>query len=150
MDKSSLQKLCIITLNVRGLRNIAKRQLVFTWLKNHRFDIVCLQKTYCTRELISDFDKRWGSKTWHSESISNHSRGVCIMINPKLNYQVIMNQCDTESRKVFLKIKIGNNIINILNIYAPNNITEKKLFFNNLYQWTEEVLSGLVVSKFGI
>ena len=25
MDKSSLQKLCIITLNVRGLRNIAKK-----------------------------------------------------------------------------------------------------------------------------
>ena len=126
MELSHLKKLSIITLNVRGLSQSHKRQILFTWLKKHKYDIICLQETYCTRDILSDFDKNWGAKTWHSESISNHPRGVCIMINTELQHEIITYHCDSEGRKILLKIKIANDIFNILNIYAPNNINEKK------------------------
>ena len=141
MELSHLKKLRKITLNVRGLRQSHKRQILFTWLKKHKYDIICLQETYCTRDILSDFDKNWGAKTWHSESISNHSRGVCIMINTELQHEIITYHCDNEGRKILLKIKIANDIFNILNIYAPNHINEKKQFFNSLYQWTENYIS---------
>ena len=36
---------------------------------------------------------------------------------------------------------MGNDIVNILNIYAPNNIKERKQFFDSLYPWTEKCFS---------
>ena len=63
------------------------------------------------------------------------------MINTELQHEIITHHCDSEGRKILLKIKIAYDIFNILNIYAPNNINEKKQFFNSLYQWTENYIS---------
>ena len=140
MELSHLKKLSIIILNVHGLRQSHKKQLLFTWLKNINMTLY-VNETYCTRYILSDFDKSWGAKTWYSESISNHSRGVCIMSNTELQHEIITYYWDSERRKIFLKIKIANDIFNILNIYAPNSISEKKQFFNSLYQWIESYIS---------
>ena len=62
------------------------------------------------------------------------------MINAELQHEIITYHCDSEGRKILLKIKIANDIFNILNICAPNNINEKQ-FFNSLYQFTENYIS---------
>ena len=61
------------------------------------------------------------------------------MINTKLKHEIITYHCDSEGRKIFLKIKIAND--KILNIHAPNSINEKKQFFNSLCQWRENYIS---------
>ena len=46
------------------------------------------------------------------------------MISNNLNCEVLDSQCDIEGRKLMVKIKIQEDIYNIINIYAPNNVTE--------------------------
>ena len=40
---------------------------------------------------------------------------------------------DTSGRVVSVVIKVNNYCINIVNIYAPINLTERKVFFENLH-----------------
>ena len=41
-----------ISLNVRGLRNIHKRKRIFRRLKERKADVICLQETYVTDDVI--------------------------------------------------------------------------------------------------
>ena len=48
-------KLCIATLNVRGLREKQKRESVSYWFNSQKIDILCLQETYCTKDFEDNF-----------------------------------------------------------------------------------------------
>ena len=43
-------RLKLASYNVRGLRDNAKRNKVFSYLKNKNYDIIILQETYCEKE----------------------------------------------------------------------------------------------------
>ena len=46
--------------NVQGLRSKRKRQSLFTFLKEKRYDVICLQETYITKTVSEDWKKEWG------------------------------------------------------------------------------------------
>ena len=56
------QKLKILSLNVRGLRNQIKRRAVFAYLKRQKADIFCLQETYSNKLDESVWPAEWGGK----------------------------------------------------------------------------------------
>ena len=51
------------------------------------------------------------------------------------DYDVIQWKCDSSGRVVSIVIKVNNYCINIVNIYAPTNLTERKVFFENLHEF---------------
>ena len=128
----SCNDLKIITLNVRGLRQPKKRNALFEWLKHKKFDIICLQETYCTCNSEASFNKAWNGKIFHSISNSMHSRGVCTMISNSVNCKVLKSECDNEGRKLMIKLNVNDQILNIINIYAPNCVSERRTFIENL------------------
>ena len=127
--------LSICSLNVRGLRNSTKHNVLFEWLKSKKFDIICLQETYCTTDFVNQFNRHWDGPVFHSCSDSNHSKGVAILINPKQNVTVIEKVCDEYGRKLLVKIKINDEIFNIVNVYFPNSTSERKIFIRSLEHW---------------
>ena len=51
------------------------------------------------------------------------------------DYEFVQWKRDTSGRVVSVAIKVKNYCINIVNIYAPANLTVRKVFFGNLHQF---------------
>ena len=73
------------TLNVRGLNNKEKRNIVYSRTKKNSYHICLLQETYCTETNKVKFKKGWRGDVIHSCTNSTHSRGVSIGLSKKLN-----------------------------------------------------------------
>ena len=57
-----MSKLKILSLNVRGLRNAGKRKAVFSYLKNQKASICCLQETFSKKDDEKIWTLEWGGK----------------------------------------------------------------------------------------
>ena len=108
----------IASLNVRGLNDKNKRNTVYTWLKEKKYDICFLQETYCSVDAKTQFSKHWKGDIIHSVSDSVHSRGVCILLNSNLHYKIICCHSDNEGRIVLVNLRINSHEYTFVNIYA--------------------------------
>ena len=68
-----------ITLNVRGLLEKQKRDQIMHWLKRQKTDIVLLQETHYTKNVISFINTEWSGHAFHTFG-TNNSKGVSILI----------------------------------------------------------------------
>ena len=76
----STVNLNIITLNVRGIIAVLKRQKLFIWFKKQDADIVFIQETHCTKAKHGIFINDWNGLSLYSLTNSTFSRGVGILI----------------------------------------------------------------------
>ena len=58
LQQCTVDKLRIVTLNERGLRD-KKRYDILKWFQDNRFDICLVQETYCTEDFASKLKKGW-------------------------------------------------------------------------------------------
>lgn len=131
-----MEQLNCITLNVRGLRNKSKRETVFEFLKQKHVNIAFLQETYCTSDFVETFRNNWNGKVFHSCSPSNHSKGVCILIDCKTDCKIISEYHDDEGRKLLVNIEIDNICYTLISVYSPNSKYDRAAFFKSLPAWT--------------
>lgn len=82
-----MSNLQIISLNVRGLRNAGKRKAIFSYLKNQKASIFCLQETFSIKGDEKTWTSEWGGKILFSHG-TEHTRGVCVMVNPNSLFRV--------------------------------------------------------------
>ena len=122
----------VLSLNVRGLHNRHKRKSLYSWIKNKGFDICFLQETFCIQNTVNKFNQFWSGDIYHSCSNSSHSRGVSIMISKKLSYKVHSYHTDDIGRKILINIEINDQMYTLVNIYAPNTISDRVTFFEQL------------------
>ena len=52
-----MEKLKIVSINVRGLRDKSKRFTLINWLKTKQFDIAFLQETFITKDINDKIEK---------------------------------------------------------------------------------------------
>ena len=121
----------IISLNVRGLRNQTKRSGIFSYLKNQKATLYCLQETFSLEKDENIWSAEWGGQTLFAHG-SEHSRGVCILLksNAQLSLHIIYS--DPNGRYIIAKLKVGDKELFVVNIYAPNQHNEKLAFIKNL------------------
>ena len=124
----------LVSLNVRGLRG-DKRNTVFNWLHLNKFNISLLQETYCTSEFISKFKKGWDGNIYHCTSDSKHSRGVCVLFDKELDYTILNIHTDESGRLILINVRIEGNEYTIVNLYSPNKVTERVMFFQKVIKW---------------
>ena len=115
------------SLNVRGLNSDVKRNAVFKWAKDHKFDLLFLQECYCSNSDENKWKNEWDGNAIFSHG-TNHSRGTAIFINKTFDYTLMEQRVDAEGRYVILKLKIQDNEFICVNIYAPNKMKEKDIF----------------------
>ena len=120
------------TFNVRGLRDYNKRCKVFNMLNLESFDVVFLQETHCCH--IKEA-KYWGTQ-YNGKSFwafgSKKSCGVAILLSSSLKFNVLNFVFDFKGRFLVLDIKINNAEFRFINVYAPNDSGERKLFISDL------------------
>ena len=54
---------------------------------------------------------------------------VCIMLSKNLSYNVLSVHSDTNGRLILLNLEINDKAFTIVNVYAPNVVSERISFF---------------------
>ena len=63
---------------------------------------------------------------------SNHSRGVLVLINEQLQYEIRNTVIDDEGRYILLDMTIQESPVLLLNLYAPTKLNEQIVFFQEI------------------
>ena len=121
----------IISLNVRGLRNQDKRRSIFSYLKNQKATLYCLQETFSKEDDEKIWSAEWGGQSIFSHG-SVHSRGVCILLNVDSGFSLSTVYADREGRYIIVKVNTGDEQLFVINIYAPNKGAEQETFIKRL------------------
>ena len=145
MNENSLS---FFSLNVRGLNAYKKRVTLFEWLKDSKFDIICLQETHFVKENEFIYNSRWFGNKFHCFSDSAHSRGVTILFKKNLSIEILNYHHSLDGRRLLVNLKYNEKIITIVNAYAPNAENARNDFFKRLITWVSQHamnLEGLIV-----
>ena len=124
--------LSILTLNVNGMRDSSKRHRIFQFCKSLNVDFVFLQESHITcLDDANIWSIEWGGGLYASYGSSSKC-GTIILTAPHLTHQVGKVNPDHEGRllSIIYKHSLGN--ICLCNVYAPNNPSDRKDFFNVL------------------
>ena len=141
MDNKDATALNISSFNCRGMRNQIKRKNVFEWLRCSYNGVVLLQETH---SCITD-EIKWAQE-WKGEIIFSHgeynARGVAILIPDYLtkDITILEQKIDDYGRYIFLKCKIFNTELLLINLYCPtkDKIKAQEDFYVDISKIIEE------------
>ena len=119
-----------VSLNVRGLRNQVKRRSIFSYLKNEKATLYCLQETFPKEDDEKIWSTKWGGQIIFSHG-SEHSRGVCILLSVNPGFSLSTVYADRDGRCIIVNVNTGDEQL-FINIYAPNKGAEQELFIRSL------------------
>ncbi len=128
---------CLLTLNIRGLRNRRKRYTTFQLFKKLKCDIICLQETFITDDCISIWEKEWGGSVFYSSG-TNHSKGNVILISKTFDTQDL-KVCQKNDRILSISFRHSDENYLCFCVYAPNVTTDKINFFKSLKDMIKDV-----------
>ena len=121
----------VISLNVRGMRDQAKRRSILSYLKAQKESIYFLQETYSELKDETIWQNEWGGKMYFSHG-SRHSKGTCILIDPSIACNVRSSFRNNAGRVVLITVSINGQKVSFCNIDAPNNPWEQSEFIQEL------------------
>ena len=120
----------ILSLNVNGLNNPIKRKKVMTKLKKDKAQIIYLQETHLSWQESEKFKKFGYTNTFYSSFCQGGRRGVIILISNSVKFECIKIISDKKGRFIIVKGKLENEIVTLVNVYAPPD--SGKHFFKSL------------------
>ena len=121
-----------MSLNVKGLSKPLKRRKAFRLFHKQNVDVNFLQKTFSSVTNIQVWENEWGGKLYSNHG-TNHSRGVAVLFNPKLDFTVESYTRDRNGRIIILSIVLDKEKFVLANIYSPNNQNAQLSFYNNVF-----------------
>lgn len=83
-----------MSLNGRGLCDLAKRRDVLSYIRHTHCSLYCLQDTHFAKADEKIIRAQWGYECIFSYG----SRGVCILINNHFDYQITTTELDNEGK----------------------------------------------------
>ena len=96
------------------------------------FDFCLVQKRLCSdNDIIAGLSSQLQGSSYWSPAIGKQG-GIAILVNENFQGNILSWRKDVEGRIISLLVNIYNFKINLLNIYAPTNLTSRKAFFENL------------------
>ena len=122
-----LDKIKIVSLNVRGFRDEKKRKETFNFLRKNKFDILCIQESHSE---VAD-EKLWtaqcGCQAFYSHGCKD-SQGVVTYVNKSIKAELCYSDC--EGRYVIIQVTKDEETFLVINVYGPNN--DNPEFFKDL------------------
>ena len=109
----------IMSWNVRGLNNMAKRHKVFAYLKKRGTQIAMLQETHLTEIEGKALQRRWRGQVFYT-SFSAYARGVLIWVRAGVPFQRTSSVIDPKGRYIVIMGRLDGRDVALMNIYAPN------------------------------
>ena len=125
----------LTSINVTGAAERHKHLRVFECLHSMSSDLFLFQETH-----LVDFtegkawEKEWGGQCAWSPG-SNRSAGVAVLVHPNSAAKLVDFKTDLEGRVVTALIDFHGQRFQIINVYGPNNHSEREIFFYNLWRF---------------
>ena len=125
----------LLSLNARGLVTPTKRDRFLHELSRLNFDLFLIQETHvsCKRQ-ADDFSRNWPGECFWSFG-RGRSSGVGLLVSPTFQGSVSRFVFDSDGRIISALVLLGPHRINVVNIYAPNTVSERKTFFHELHNF---------------
>lgn len=108
----------LVSLNINGLQNKAKRRAIFKNCRSAKHKFCLLQETHSSHDIETLWRAEWGSQIIFSHGDSN-SRGVAVLVRKGWEYAVDEIKTDPDGRVLLLKISKDQVTFLLGNIYAP-------------------------------
>ena len=130
-----MNRLKILSLNVRGLRSSEKCRKIVHELNYLNCDVLLLQETHvsCKKQTLA-FEKLWKGQCFWSFG-TGKSAGVAVLFSPNFSGKIIRFLIDSSGRILSLLIEFCNLKLNVVNVYSPNAPSDRKLFFSDLHNY---------------
>lgn len=137
-----VERVNVISLNVRGISDNQKRRDIFHWLKNKRASVYFLQETHSIKNTENIWRSEWGFDAYFSSFTSN-SAGVAILLKNNIEFKV--HECITSDngRFVILDVTIEEFRLTIVNLYGYNQ--DRPDFFNNIFEIIDKIGNDNVI-----
>ena len=126
-----MDRLKVVSLNVRGINNALKRRKVFRFLKRQKGDVYFLQETYGSKGIKFMWESEWGNKCIFAHRTTSSS-GVAILLTKKTASKVSDISRDVEGRRLHCKLTVNEYTYALPNIYAPNR--DEEGFFEEVFR----------------
>ena len=120
-----------VTINTHGLRDSAKRSNIFLWLQHFQPDVVFLQETHLAQGDKNTLKSHWDGPIFIAPG-GTHSSGVVSLFSKRLNLKAISNSIDPSGRYLNSIVETDDGRVQLCNIYAPNQVSHRKMLFENL------------------
>ena len=134
-----------VSLNARFLRSSDSWQSAFNIFRRARFDIICLQETHWTADIAMQIKRDWDGEIFASHE-TNLSRGVAVLISSRLDYNVrqIRSIRNSDGRVVNILLDVEDEMINLVNVYAPSSDFQRRIFFSDLERFLSNVYANVI------
>ena len=135
----------ILTINARGLGNPLNQNLLFDLIQRFNCDICFVQETQVSSDQnINSLSRRWHGRSFWSPAIGRQG-GVATLISPNCSADVVSWKKDSFGRIVSILIRIDDVDLNLVNVYAPTNLTDRKNFYDSLHEFFISGASALII-----
>ncbi len=113
MHQEQSSSINLVSFNVNGLGQEAKRKSVFEKLK--KLDCISfLQETFSTKNIETRWKDEWGGEILFNHGASN-SRGVAIFFPKNIDFELCEKITDNEGRLLIAKVKFNSMIYTLCN-----------------------------------
>ena len=100
--------------------------------------ILFFQETYWSSDIENIVRSEWRGPCFFEHG-SNHSRGVSIFFNDRLNVQNIVVKSRMNGQLLMLQAKVNDIDVMLVNVYAPTQKQQREPFFGKLdYELTKQ------------
>ena len=132
----------VVSLNVNGLNNPIKRSKVITKFKKEKIQMIFLQETHLSKEEHEKLKKCGYKNTFYSSfNKQSNRRGVAILISNGVKFEMNKEICDKEGRYIVVKGKLEDQVVTLINVYAPPD--SGKPFFETLFDLINKEAEGI-------
>ena len=121
-----MASLKFISVSTRGLNSKRKRERLYNWISDSKYNVIFLQETHFVDKYLFQYDCIWNGKSVHCFSDSAFSRGVSILFRQDLEYDIISIHKTNDAQKLM------NNLNILRNIYATNKENIRMEFFKGM------------------
>ena len=109
----------IFTLNVNGINAPTKRHRLTAWIQKQDPYKCCLQETHFRPRDTYRLKVRGWKKIFNANR-NQKKAGVAILISDKIDFKIKNVTRDKEGHCIMIKGSIQEEVITVINIYAPN------------------------------
>uniref|UniRef100_A0A3B3XJ95 Endonuclease/exonuclease/phosphatase domain-containing protein n=1 Tax=Poecilia mexicana TaxID=48701 RepID=A0A3B3XJ95_9TELE len=125
----------VVSLNVNALNNIKKRDKVLNKFRKEKVQVILLQETHLT--------KKGHGNSFSSSFGERHKRGVMTLISNSVKFELLEEIGDKEGRYLMIKGKLENQLITLLNVYAPPE--SDKVLFKKIFDLINVEAEGILI-----
>ena len=112
-------------------------------MKKTKAQIIFIQETHLSKEEHEKLKKFGYRNTFYSTCRQSRKRGVAILIQNSVNFECLKETGDKEGRYIIVKGKLENEMVTLINVYAPPE--SDKLFFKTLFTDIASESEGMVM-----